>query len=42
MSEYRVRSDMILAQSTVTAVIDAPFEAIGIADCLQKVRGHPE
>jgi hypothetical protein len=25
MPEYRVRSDMILAQSTVTAVIDAPF-----------------
>jgi hypothetical protein len=37
MSEYRARSDMILAQSTVTAVIDAPFEAIDIADWLRNL-----
>ena len=35
MCEDRVMSDMILTQSTVTALIDAPIEAIDISGWLQ-------
>jgi hypothetical protein len=37
MSEDRVLSDMILAQSAVTAVIGAPIEAIDIAGWLRNL-----